>query len=346
MSLDPQGKSDTAVDGLQLVGSLCRYPKLLEELGASPDAVCRLAGLGVADLADPAALIPFSTFGKLLVAGCEATGREDIGLLIGARAELRLLGPVGDFMLNAPTLRQALEDLARQHTRYIRGAAVYLLPDGLDMAVGYTIYQAPASGLDLVSDAVAAAALRYVQELAGDTTGAEILLSRMRPSNVQPWSGALGVPVRFNCEHTAVFIPRRLLDVPVLGADPARRNALEVSIRSYMRVRWPLLAERLQREVRVRLMLGRSVLRADLAREMDMSERSLNRRLAMEGRSFQSVLSETRRHLAEQLLADTDIDIGRIALAVGFAEHSAFSRAFNSWTDTSAVAWRARSRTG
>lgn len=72
--------------------------------------------------------------------------------------------------------------------------------------------------------------------------------------------------------------------------------------------------------------------RAELARKLNLSERTLQRRLAEEGCSYPQLLADTRRQLAEQHLRDGRLPATEIALLLGYSEPSVFFRAFRQWT--------------
>ena len=71
---------------------------------------------------------------------------------------------------------------------------------------------------------------------------------------------------------------------------------------------------------------------ATLASQFHASEATLRRRLDDEGQSYRSILDDLRRDLAISLLSDTGLSISEIAGELGFAEPSAFHRAFRKWT--------------
>ncbi len=73
---------------------------------------------------------------------------------------------------------------------------------------------------------------------------------------------------------------------------------------------------------------------ATLARQFHASEATLRRRLDDEGQSYRSILDDLRRDLAISLLSDSQLAMTDIAVALGFAEPSAFHRAFKKWTGT------------
>jgi AraC-like DNA-binding protein len=81
---------------------------------------------------------------------------------------------------------------------------------------------------------------------------------------------------------------------------------------------------------------------ADAAKQLHMHERTLNRRLRDEGTTFRQLLDEIRCEVAKQLLAGSTMPLARIATALGYADASAFSRAFKRWSGSTPAQWRVR----
>ena len=74
---------------------------------------------------------------------------------------------------------------------------------------------------------------------------------------------------------------------------------------------------------------------AEIARRLAVSTRTLHRRLAQAGTSFEELLDETRRELAIGYLQRTEYSIADVAYLLGFAQVSSFDRAFRRWTGRS-----------
>lgn len=68
--------------------------------------------------------------------------------------------------------------------------------------------------------------------------------------------------------------------------------------------------------------------------------RTLHRRLADEGTSFQALLDTLRSEMAAHLLRQRGVSLAEAADLLGFAEVSAFSRAFRRWYHKTPAAWR------
>ncbi|MEM9120421.1 MAG: AraC family transcriptional regulator ligand-binding domain-containing protein [Cyanobacteria bacterium P01_F01_bin.56] len=70
---------------------------------------------------------------------------------------------------------------------------------------------------------------------------------------------------------------------------------------------------------------------SDIAQQLSMSSRTLQRRLADEGWVYQELVDDTRRELAVRLLERNDYSLAEIAFLTGYAEQSTFTRAFKRW---------------
>jgi AraC-like DNA-binding protein len=150
--------------------------------------------------------------------------------------------------------------------------------------------------------------------------------------------------VAFGCATAALRVGEAAWRAPLRTADPA----LQATLR-HLSDRLDLGQDGtdLERAVRARL---RGLLvqgRADaptLARTMGMSERTLRRRLAGAGRTYQEVVDRFRETEAERLLAVPGAALTEVALRLGFSDPSAFTRAFRRWKGMPPSAWAAGRR--
>jgi AraC-like DNA-binding protein len=83
---------------------------------------------------------------------------------------------------------------------------------------------------------------------------------------------------------------------------------------------------------------------SNVASQLAMSARTLQRRLADGGHSYQSLVDEARRRLSARLLAETDYSLNEVAFMAGFADQSAFTRAFKRWEGQTPRSYRLRAR--
>jgi AraC-like DNA-binding protein len=79
---------------------------------------------------------------------------------------------------------------------------------------------------------------------------------------------------------------------------------------------------------------------SEIARELAMSDRNLQRALRSDGTTFQRLLDQVRRDLAISHLANPSTSTGQVGFLLGFSEPSAFHRAFRRWTGKAPGAYR------
>ncbi|MCP4941920.1 MAG: helix-turn-helix transcriptional regulator [Planctomycetaceae bacterium] len=82
----------------------------------------------------------------------------------------------------------------------------------------------------------------------------------------------------------------------------------------------------------------------DVARELALSKRSLQRRLAEEGTTWLEVLNGARERLARHYLKTTGLGVSEISFLLGFDDPNSLFRAFQRWTGSTPEAWRAQHR--
>mgnify|MGYP002153708023 CR=1 FL=1 len=83
---------------------------------------------------------------------------------------------------------------------------------------------------------------------------------------------------------------------------------------------------------------------ADVAKNLNIGERSLQRIIENEGTNYRDLLSSIRREHACTMLRTNSIKIEEIACALGYTDAGSFSRAFHRWENCSPLDWRIKSR--
>ncbi|WP_410768807.1 helix-turn-helix domain-containing protein [Fontibacillus sp. BL9] len=78
----------------------------------------------------------------------------------------------------------------------------------------------------------------------------------------------------------------------------------------------------------------------NIAKELGMSDRTLQRRLTEENTSFKHLLSEARHEQAREYLADPSLDIKEVAFLIGYEDQNSFYRAFRLWEGDTPSQWR------
>ncbi len=91
-----------------------------------------------------------------------------------------------------------------------------------------------------------------------------------------------------------------------------------------------------------RLLAGRRPGVEDVARELRLSSRTLQRRLTDAGATFQQLTQEARRELARHYLLHSSLELNQTAYLLGYEDAHSFFRAFHDWEGSPPGEWRAR----
>lgn len=99
------------------------------------------------------------------------------------------------------------------------------------------------------------------------------------------------------------------------------------------------ISEQVKVVLKMRLASGRAEL-TEVACELGMSERTLQRRITDEGSNFRELLVQARQELGRQLLSDPSADVDEVACLLGYQDTSSFYRAFRDWEGVTPSRWR------
>lgn len=326
----------------QRADPLLPLPDLLVDLGTPPDMVFKNAGLSAADLA-PGRFIPFAQVLRILNEAVALTGREDLGLLLGARHSLDVLGPLSRVMRSAATLGEALSDMVTLQHRNSSAAAIYAHRQKDQVFFGYGVHVPGLPVSPPLHDIVLAVGHRIIAELTrGAVRPREYLTMRPPPAEPARWD-FLGATVRFAEVETGFYLTPADLAFPLPTANRERRTR---DLRAMLAT--PPFVEheftlRTRHTLRCLLLEGLSGM-PHIANRLGVGLRTMRRMLAREGTTFEEVRDGVRLAIAQELLSMSALPVGDLALTLDFATPSAFIHAFRRWTGDTPAAWRVRSR--
>ena len=176
-----------------------------------------------------------------------------------------------------------------------------------------------------------------VFRMANDILGVPIKLNEARfaypePPYASAYQEAFGCPVRFNADRYLFAFDSKYLSMPLPLANPLLRKTYEKACDQLcMRLEMKgTMTERVRREILFRREGAPTF--AQLARYLNLSPRTLRRRLTEEGTSYKALFSETITRKAIDLIQTTSHSMEEIASALGYSDPSNFYRAFKNWT--------------
>jgi AraC-like DNA-binding protein len=266
--------------------------------------------------------------------------RPALGLRIAEGIGARHFGVLGYAALACGTLAEALQRMERYHASVydVNPARVLAVPEGI--AIEWGVERGKPGAL------VDETAIASLVQLARDMTGRywpvqSVAFVNPAPLSTQPYEDFFGGHVVFNAPVTRLVIDHAYLALPLRKSDPALLALLDQQAEQLLQqvAALPAAVDAWRKTLVPLIREGQTSLAA-LAKAHHTSPRSLQRRLAEQGTSFQSLLDDTRRHLAQRHLMDAKLDLAEIALLLGYSEQSAFTRAFRTWTGLAPAQWR------
>ena len=159
-------------------------------------------------------------------------------------------------------------------------------------------------------------------------------LQYAKPNNIGPYEALLpGVTIHFSSDVNKLIYPQEVARIKLVGANPLLYqtfdNMAEEALKSHQNE--GSIAHQVRSELTMRLKSGMPSIE-EVARKMNVSERTLQLKLKAENTSFREISDEVRKDIAIHHLRKGILNISEIAYLLGFSEVSSFSSAFKKWT--------------
>jgi AraC-like DNA-binding protein len=295
--------------------------------------------LNRAQIADPALRVSYrqaSLFVHRALAALATAGVRDAGLRIGREGSIGGFGLLGLAMMTSHTFGEAMRAGIAHHK--ICGCLLDLAFEPVDehavAMVALPLFD-DTSLLPFFCEELFASSTLIARELVGaGLRPLRLELAYPRPAHADEYTQLFGCELRFDAPRCRLLLSTQWLAHPLPGYNPlTAQQALALCAQQ----RTPDGGEPHQEIVAAVERLLRGRLRQqptlnDVARTLNLSERSLRRRLAESGRVFREIHDRVRAERALQLLQAGDLSVAEIGGEVGFSDPREFRRAFKRWT--------------
>jgi AraC-like DNA-binding protein len=309
----------------------------LAALGLDLAVVCAAAGVDARVLREDGGVpLGLAETARILAAAESQSGDALLGLHLAERTPGR--GVLAYLARAQPTVGAGLESFARFASgNWGTPDAVRIAREGEYAAVVFGF--SPALPRHAAEYTVARTAISLGR---GRTPVRAVHFAHPAGGAAAEYERVLRCPVHFGALDTRIVLHAADLEREQRTANPQAAAALAAALASNSPGAAAPIADRLAHVVDVALARGESIDREVLARVLGMSGKTLARRLAEDGRSFRGVVESVRRALAERLLTDDRAELSAVATRLGFADLTAFGKAFRRWFGESPSAYRAR----
>ena len=303
----------------------------LRQRGLDVAAFMRPFGLDEELFDEPRRRLPASLYEELMVAAGQLAEDPDVGLHVGEHIRPGHYGVLGFACMAC----REVSEVFRRHQRY----------ETLVANIGVSRYETRGDQMHLIWDTGTGHFHRVVfdETLASWITFARWLVSEPlaptlirlpypQPANTEEHRRIFGCDLEFGAPLAEVVFPLDYLSMPLAQSDPELSRLMDrradVELASLGGDEW---IGRVRRQIMDLLAEGEVSL-GQVAKRLAISERALQRRLQERGFSYQQVLEDTRRTLAIEYVSNPTLTLAEVAFLLGFADQSAFNRAFRNWT--------------
>lgn len=308
------------------------------EHGVGVERMLRGTGLDAADLRDheqeASAAQELRVIRNLVSAAPSVSGAA-----VGARYHLSTFGIFGFALLSS----RSVLDAVNIALRFIDLSHTFSIP-AVSVTGGQAIVELDASRLPVdlrrfLVERDLVAITQVLGELRPDGVPvAWVELEFAEPQSSTPYAALLGADPRFGAGRNAFAFDAGLLGEPLPQANPQAVAMCEEICRNLV-TRRRRTGVTQQVRVQIAQQLGRGAAMDEVAGALGLSTRTLRRRLAAEGTSYQGVLDEVRESVAERMLATGLLTVDDVAQRLGYAEASSFIHAFKRWKGMTPAAY-------
>jgi AraC-like DNA-binding protein len=260
--------------------------------------------------------------------------RTAIGLEIGRLAQVADGGVMGYLGLSCATLWEMLLRFTRYH-RLVYDANemnIEFQNDFLSIYWGVEAFKPSV----LLDDLLLSMLIQLIRVMIDQEDLQLYCVQLMHPKETDcaPYQHFYGCAVEMGHERTCIQLPMTLLGIQFKHADPQQIIRLEQQAEALLMALPAVDAfDADMRQALIKCMHNGEPNLEQIASVLNLSVRSLQRRLSEQQQTFQQVLAKTRQHLATQYLQDLTLSLNDISFLLGYSEQSAFQRAFKHWTD-------------
>lgn len=307
--------------------ALTNYREVARAAGLDPVRMMFDAGISPSVLSEPDIMIPVERVGRLLHASATLSGNESFGLCMAQSRLLSNLGVVGMLIRDQATLRDSLNLLMRYQPILNGAQSLAVEESGALVIIREAIMAGKAQEptRQRVELALGVMVRLIRQLLKPDWNPQRVCFEHPAPRDLTIHQRFFGPQVEFDCDFNGIVCAKADFDARNPLADPgmvryARRLIDEAAISQQASI-----LEEVRRTIVLLLPSGRCSIE-QVAEHLGVVCRTVQRRLAEQGQSFSSIVSEVRTELAVRHVIESDRPLTEVATLLGFSAPSGFSR--------------------
>lgn len=312
--------------------------EVCRSLGVDLSGILDMADIAPEELLDPRGRIPVHKTLKLWTLLVKRSGNTNLGLLCGLRIRFQSIGPLGYVMMNSKTIREAYEYFGAYQRIVFRISTQILEEEGEFLYVTAEVNTEWSIAVQQVMDFIYAGNATVIRTCSHtNIIPLEVGIVYDEPKDLSVLQQAYGdAKLIFSSEKPYLKYRKSDFDERIINSNPEMlkffKSRVEALVDEFDKGR--VYSQKVKSIIASQL--GATVPRlSDIAGELHISERSLQRHLKEEGTTFQLLLNGARKNLAKMYLNNARNSVTDVAFMIGYSDVAQFSRNFKRWTGES-----------
>lgn len=303
-------------------------------IGADRERLLEHLPGGEGALTYPTQRVPAAALLDLIDQACADTGRGDLGVLCGEGFRPQTFLDTGYGLMLCASLRDVIACNYRYQPLTQQIGRTVLEEAGREAHLVWQCEVGDRPGLSAFTEAVLAGCavmgrwLVWMNEAGPD----RVEFRHAAPAHAGALEALFGCRVVFGAERDRMVVPGDLLDRPMPQGNPELLALLTARLDRALDALGGAPSLPLEVTQCIQAFLSEGPPRLEtIAQSLNLSARTLRRRLAEEGTRFRELVEAARREACAIHLREGRLSMAQIAQALGYSEQSAFTRAFRSW---------------
>jgi len=306
--------------------------------GADKEELIALSSLSEEDLGKESCFVDDATYNAVIERAVEYTGDTFFGLHVGEAQNLSAAGLIVQISQSSETVKQALEFCCQFANLGCSALPMELIEEEAHYKIRMTpsplwLEQSPIAVQHTAMGVITFTLKEFDSLVRSPHPPIAIHLSWPRPADLSEYERVWKSPLHFNQNEIAILLRKDQVEQAVITSD---YHLLRV-----------LIAHAEERSAQIKQRMGfTSVVKQSVvnlvkpefpkieqvARHLNLSLRTLQRRLSEEGYTYKRLIDELKKEFAISYLKRPDLSISEVAYLLDYADNSAFNRSFKRWT--------------
>ena len=305
----------------------------VERAGGSRERFAERAGAIASQLDGHETWLSIDDYRRIIEAALEVTDDPVLGLHFGEQASSVMFQVLAHLVEHSATLGDVLDTIVHYTELLAPGFKPRVMCHDERVALRFPWLSGDQPMVRVMAELAMAGLLRLLRQYVGEPAGAlRVSFAYPEPERADEYRRVFGGRERFAQPFTELQFPRSWLSRTQLHSNPELHQLLKLQADRQL-----ALQRRQELSARVERLLAAKDPRAlpsmpAVARALGLSTRTLTRRLQAEEVTFAELIVKRRRRAAQEFLRLGVLSVQEVSQAMGFADPTAFHKAFKRWT--------------